>query len=56
MIALKGPADCREPAAKLADEHGRFWLQMACVSTGQCSASELITLLSEDMRQQAPPG
>jgi hypothetical protein len=56
MIAMKGPADCREPAAKLADEHGLFWLQMASVATGQCSASELITLLSEDMRRQAPPG
>jgi hypothetical protein len=54
MIALKGPAECREPAAKLADDHGRFWLQMTGAATGQCSASELITLLSEDMRRHAP--
>jgi hypothetical protein len=56
MIAMKGPADCREPAARLADDHGRFWLQMTGAAEGHYSASELITLLSEDIRQHAPLG
>jgi hypothetical protein len=48
MIAMKGPADCREVAAGLADDYGRFWLQMAGAASGLCSPSDLIALLQQD--------
>jgi len=53
MTAMKGSAECREPAAKLADDYGRFWLQMAGATVGTCSLYELVELLKEDLRQQA---
>jgi hypothetical protein len=54
MTAMKGPAECRELAAKLADDYGRFWLQMTSAAAGTCSAYDLIMLLREDSRPQAP--
>ena len=52
MTAIKGPAECRELAARLADDYGRFWLQMTSAAAGTCSAYDLIMLLKEDSRQQ----
>jgi hypothetical protein len=54
MTAMKGPAECRPMAGKLADDYGRFWLQMTSAAAGACSAYDLIMLLKEDSRQQAP--
>ena len=54
MTAMKGPAECRELAARLADDYGRFWLDMASAAAGTCSAYDLIMLLKEDSRPQAP--
>jgi hypothetical protein len=54
MTAMKGPAECRELAARLADDYGRFWLQMTYAAAGACSAYDLIMLLKEDGRRQAP--
>jgi hypothetical protein len=45
---MKGPAECREPAAKLADDYGRFWLDMTSAASGTCPAYELIERLSVD--------
>jgi hypothetical protein len=54
MTAMKGPAECRELAARLADDYGRFWLQMTSAAAGTCSAYDLIMSLKEDSRPQAP--
>jgi hypothetical protein len=56
MIAMKGPAECRDLATKLADEHGRFWYQMAGAAEGVYSPSELVGMLKRptgyaEMRQ-----
>ncbi len=56
MTAMKGPAECRETAARLAGDYGRFWLEMAGAAAGTCSANDLIKLLKEDSRPQAPTG
>jgi hypothetical protein len=53
MTAMKGPAECREPAARLADDYGRFWLQMTCAAAGTCSAYDLIMQLKADIGQHA---
>jgi hypothetical protein len=54
MTAMKGPAEFRELAARLADDYGRFWLQMTSAAAGTCPAYDLIMLLKEDSRPQAP--
>ena len=54
MTAMKGPVECREPAAKLADDYGRFWLDMTSTAAGACSAYDLIQQLKKDLAQQAP--
>jgi hypothetical protein len=53
MTAMKGPAECRELASRLADDYGRFWLQMASAAAGTCSSYDLIMLLREDIGRQA---
>jgi hypothetical protein len=47
MIAMKGPAECRTQAAALADDYGRFWLQMTHAADGTCPPWELMDLLAE---------
>jgi len=54
MTAMKGPAECREQATRLADDYGRFWLQMAGTAAGTCSPYELIGRLNDDIGPQAP--
>ena len=48
MTAMKGPAECREPAAKLADDYGWFCLDMTSAASGTCPAYELIERLRQD--------
>jgi hypothetical protein len=54
MTAMKGPAECREMAAALADDYGRFWLQMTSAMAGTCSAYDLIMRLKGDSKQHVP--
>jgi hypothetical protein len=54
MTAMKGPAECRELAARLADDYGRFWAQMTYAAAGTYSPYDLIMLLKEDSKQRAP--
>ncbi len=56
MTAMKGPAECRAPATRLADDYGRFWLLMTAAASGACPAYELIERLREDIERQAPLG
>jgi hypothetical protein len=55
MTAMKGPAECREMAARLADDYGQFWLHMTCAAAGTCSSYDLIMLLKQDTKQRAAP-
>jgi hypothetical protein len=54
MTAMKGPAECRELAARLADDYGRFWLQMTSAAAGTSSAYDLIMLLNSDFGRRVP--
>jgi hypothetical protein len=53
ITAMKGPAECRELAGRLADGYGQFWLQMTRAAAGACSGYDLIMLLREDAGRQA---
>jgi hypothetical protein len=54
MTAMKGPTECRELAARLADDYGLFWLQMTRAAAGSCSPYDLIMLLKQDTKRQVP--